>query len=105
MVTFGTLWLDSQPGELHHTRQSRAGGEAGALYRVNQPLALRADGGRGPSKSVGPITKDRLWTLLQRNNRDLSELWIDNQGPDRNVDDENVLRKYAYTLRTFAMRG
>ena len=67
MVTFGTLWLDSQPGELHHTRQSRAGGEAGALYRVNQPLALRADGGRGPSKSVGPITKDRLWTLLQRN--------------------------------------
>ena len=50
MVTFGTLWLDSQPGELHHTRQSRAGGEAGALYRVNQPLALRADGGAGPVK-------------------------------------------------------
>jgi hypothetical protein len=50
VTTFGRLWLDSQPVELHHTRQSRAGGEGGALYRMNQPLSMRDDGGAPPVK-------------------------------------------------------
>ena len=65
MVTFGTLWLDSQPVEPHHTRRRRAGGEGAALYNTNQPVALRADGGAEPVKERRIITKNRLWTLLQ----------------------------------------
>jgi hypothetical protein len=56
VTTFGRLWLDSQPVELHHTRHRRLGGDGEALYRMNQPLSMRDDGGRPRTIMILPMT-------------------------------------------------